>query len=160
MINYTDLIGVPCVNRGRDAELGLDCYGLVKEVYKRNGTDIPEYDTDYNDMERINELIEGNTQGYPWKEIKEPNDGKIPFTFIYKFEKGKQPKTVLLCGSFSNWKEKLPLTFDPFTERWSITIRLERGKHSYKYIIDDKWQINDMERHENQGGNENNVIEI
>ena len=37
MINFTDLIGVPFVNRGRDATYGLDCYGLVKEVYKRYG---------------------------------------------------------------------------------------------------------------------------
>ena len=94
------------------------------------------------------------------KEIKEPNDGKISLTFTYKFEKGKQPKTVLLCGSFSNWKEQLPLTFESFNERWSITLRLQRGKHSYKYIVDGKWVINPMERHENQGGNENNVIEI
>ena len=74
MINYTDLIGVPFVNRGRDKNTGFDCYGLVKEVYRRYGYEIPEYDMQYNydDMCRINELIEGNVHNYPWREIKEP----------------------------------------------------------------------------------------
>ena len=79
---YTDLIGVPFQNRGRDYEHGLDCYGLVKEVYKRHGIEIPEYDADYNDMERINELIEGNTQGYPWRELTEP---KVPCLIAIRF---------------------------------------------------------------------------
>lgn len=81
-MNYTDLIGVPFQNRGRDCEHGLDCYGLVKEVYKRHGIEIPEYDADYNDMERINELIEGNTQGYPWRELAEP---KVPCLIAIRF---------------------------------------------------------------------------
>lgn len=81
-MNYNDLIGIPFVNRGRDAKHGLDCYGLVKEVYKRNGVEIPEYDADFNDMERVNELIEGNTQGYPWKELDEP---KVPCLIAIRF---------------------------------------------------------------------------
>jgi starch synthase len=94
-------------------------------------------------------------------EKKEPSDGKISITFSYKFEKGKQPKTVLLCGSFSNWKEKLPLTFDPLSEKWSITLRLEKGKHLYKYIVNDEWIVNPMERHEKgKDGFVNNIVEL
>ena len=76
MVNVTDLIGVPFSNRGRKKEEGLDCYGLVKEVYKRYGYSIPEYDTQYNydDMCRVNELISGNIINYPWKEISEPKE--------------------------------------------------------------------------------------
>ena len=40
-MNYTDLIGVPFVNRGRDKNTGFDCYGLVKEVFRRYGYTIP-----------------------------------------------------------------------------------------------------------------------
>ena len=114
-------------------------------------------------LKKENETKDSSSLIYQDKVIekKEPKDGKISITFNYKFEKGKQPKTVLLCGSFNNWKEKLPLTFDLLTEKWSITMRLERGKHYYKYIVDDKWIFNPMERHEkDQSGNENNVIEI
>lgn len=77
-VKFDDLIGVPFVNRGRDKNIGFDCYGLVKEVFRRYGYNIPEYDalyTDYSDMCRANELIQGNASHYPWKEIKEP---KIP----------------------------------------------------------------------------------
>ncbi len=95
MNKFTDLIGVPFQNHGRDAEHGLDCYGLVKEVYRRYGHDIPEYDADYNDMERIDKLITGNTQGYPWKPLSEPRvpclmairlgspDGVVNHTAVY-----------------------------------------------------------------------------
>ena len=95
------------------------------------------------------------------KEKVEIDDGKIPITFSYKFEKGKEPKTVLLCGSFSKWTEKLPLTFDPLSDKWNITVRLEKGRHLYKYIVNDQWIINPMEK--NERGNDgivNNVVEI
>ena len=82
---YADLIGVPFLNKGRDVTKGLDCYGLVKEVYKRHGINIPEYDAqykDYKDMCQISEIIKGNTKGYPWKEIKEP---KVPCLIAIRF---------------------------------------------------------------------------
>ena len=92
---------------------------------------------------------------------KEPDDGKVSITFSYKFEKGKQPKNVLLCGSFNNWKEKIPLTFDPLSDKWSTTMRLEKGKHLYKYIVDNNWIINPIERHEKgKDGFDNNIVEI
>ena len=92
---------------------------------------------------------------------KEPDDGKVSITFSYKFEKGKQPKNVLLCGSFNNWKEKIPLTFDPLSDKWSTTMRLEKGKHLYKYIVDNNWIINPIERHERgKDGFDNNIVEI
>ena len=78
---YADLIGVPFLNKGRDVKKGLDCYGLVKEVYKRHGINIPEYDDqykNYTDMCQISEIIKGNTKGYPWKEIKELRPEILP----------------------------------------------------------------------------------
>ena len=61
MIDYTDLIGVPFKNRGRDVKTGVDCYGLVIEVFKRFGHNIPEYYADYDDTEAVNDLIVGKT---------------------------------------------------------------------------------------------------
>ena len=83
-MNYTDLIGVPFVSKGRDMN-GMDCYGLVKEVYKRHGHNIPEYDSqykDFDDTDKIDSLIKGNTLGYPWKEISEP---KVPCLIAIRF---------------------------------------------------------------------------
>ena len=98
------------------------------------------------------------------KEIKKENekdDGLIPITFSYKFEKGKKLNNVFLCGSFTNWKEKIPLTFDPLSERWSTIVKLPKGKYFYKYIVNNDWIINPKER--NEKGNDgiiNNVVEI
>ena len=71
MIDYADLIGIPFKNRGRDLS-GLDCYGLVMEVYKKCGISIPEYYADFDAAPEIDTLIRNNTQGYPWRPISEP----------------------------------------------------------------------------------------
>ncbi len=68
-IKYADLIGVPFLNHGRDPEKGLDCYGLVTEIYKRQGIKIPEYDAEWNDAEKINGYIEDATASSVWEEI-------------------------------------------------------------------------------------------
>ena len=55
----------------------------------------------------------------------------------YKFEKGKEPKIILLCGYFSQRTEKISQTFDPLIDRWNITVRLEKERLLYKYIVND-----------------------
>ncbi|MBQ8691286.1 MAG: C40 family peptidase [Phascolarctobacterium sp.] len=60
-IDYSDLIGIPFKNRGRDKNTGLDCYGLVMEVFKRFGKTIPEYSEDFNNVEKVSALITSKT---------------------------------------------------------------------------------------------------
>lgn len=45
LLRTDDLLKVKFVRGGRDVATGLDCYGLCKEVYKRLGIDLPEYDS-------------------------------------------------------------------------------------------------------------------
>lgn len=40
---YDDLIGAPFVDGGRDPKTGLDCWGLVKEAFRRQGCEVPDY---------------------------------------------------------------------------------------------------------------------
>lgn len=42
-LKYDDLLSVPWKSGGRSLE-GLDCYGLVKEIYARLGMALPEID--------------------------------------------------------------------------------------------------------------------
>ena len=117
---------------------------------------------DAEDVDK-NQSFELKKENMEIKEVKEEkkDDGLIPITFSYKFEKGKKLESVLLCGSFTNWKEKISLTFDPLSEKWSTIVRLPKGKHFYKYIVNNNWIINPMER--NEKGNDgivNNVVEI
>ena len=41
-MEYEDLIGVPFVDGGRDKS-GMDCWGLAREMFRRQGIDIPDY---------------------------------------------------------------------------------------------------------------------
>ena len=43
MIDVSDLIGVPYKEHGRTKE-GFDCWGLVMEVARRVGVELPDYD--------------------------------------------------------------------------------------------------------------------
>ena len=112
------------------------------------------------DDNQIFELKGQNNDNIKEKEEK-VDDGLIPFTFSYKFEKGKKLNNVFLCGSFTNWKEKIPLIFDPLTEKWSTIVRLPKGKHFYKYIVNNDWIINPSEPNERgRDGIVNNVVEF
>ena len=41
-MKYEDLIGVPFIDGGRDKS-GMDCWGLAREMFRRQGIDIPDY---------------------------------------------------------------------------------------------------------------------
>ena len=74
MIQYDDLIGVPFKNHGRDVKTGLDCYGLVMEVYRRFGIELPEFDADYDDVEKISCIIDGErSKETVWKKCDKEN---------------------------------------------------------------------------------------
>ncbi len=113
MIKFDDLIGVPFTNRGRDMKYGLDCYGLVKEVFRRYGYNVPEYDSDFNDMERINDLITSNTKGYPWKKLDKP---KAPCLIAIRFGSpdGIVNHTAVYIGDdrFIHTREKIGVNID------------------------------------------------
>lgn len=55
MLDVVPLIGVPYLELSSDPEKGLDCYGLLLEVYRRAGRslEMPRFDYDENDSELI-----------------------------------------------------------------------------------------------------------
>ncbi len=61
-IKYEDLLAVPWKRGGRSAE-GLDCYGLVKELYARLGRDLPEIE-ETPDTEAVEAIDKLWTAGY------------------------------------------------------------------------------------------------
>lgn len=109
--DYSDLIGIPFVNRGRDKTTGLDCYGLVQEFYKKFGINIPEYFADFNDGKKIQSLITSHTQGYPWKEISEPI---VPCLIAMRFGSSFVNHTAVYIGSgkFLHTRDKIGVCVD------------------------------------------------
>lgn len=77
MIEYEDLIGIPCVDGGRTLA-GLDCYGLVMEVYRRFGITLPEFTAGYDDEDKISEIIYGEMEKPIWRECR----GRLPVPCI------------------------------------------------------------------------------
>lgn len=136
MIDYTDLIGVPFANRGRDVTTGVDCYGLVTEVYKRFGYNIPEYYADYNNVEAVNELITSKTAiKSNWQEV-DKNNLPIPCLMAIRFgvPKGVVNHTGVYIGNgkFIHIRENTGVCVDRINSpAWSRVI-----EGYYKYVGD------------------------
>ena len=52
-IQLNDLIGLPFIDGGRDPAVGLDCWGLSTEVFRRYGISLPDYKISCEDASRI-----------------------------------------------------------------------------------------------------------
>ncbi|GMT25220.1 hypothetical protein PFISCL1PPCAC_16517, partial [Pristionchus fissidentatus] len=48
-------------------------------------------------------------------------------------------KTVFVTGSFVNWNSKIPMRRDRVG--WVVELRLPRGHHEYRFIVDGKWEL-------------------
>lgn len=60
---------------------------------------------------------------------------KIPVVFKYT---GKNAKDVLLVGSFTNWKDKIPMVKSDGD--YIAIVDLPEGEHQYKFVVDNKWE--------------------
>jgi hypothetical protein len=95
--------------------------------------------------------------------VKSVIDGetRIPVTFSYVSENNRKPSSVQVCGSFDKWQVRHPLTFDPLYNKWSITLKVKKGTHFYKYIVDGEWVISKIEKTmKDPSGYINNFITI
>ena len=73
-----DLIGKPFKNKGRGPD-GFDCWGLVLEVYRRCGIDLPDYDISAEACEQISKQM---CQSAPyWTKLESP---EVPCLAIIK----------------------------------------------------------------------------
>ena len=77
-----DLIGVPFIDGGRDKAVGLDCWGLATEVFRRYGMELPDYKVCCEDMAMINATID--TQRARWHRVEPPNL-PVPCLVVIKF---------------------------------------------------------------------------
>ena len=76
-MNFDKYVGIPYAEKGRDIS-GLDCYGLVRLIYKEEkNITLPSFTADYavQDNKRIEELIAQYKEG--WEPADEPQVGDI-----------------------------------------------------------------------------------
>ena len=57
---------------------------------------------------------------------------------IFRLEGFKDAREVFVTGSFNDWEEK-KLAMTQTAKGWEFPILLERGTHTYKFIVDGAW---------------------
>lgn len=67
--------------------------------------------------------------------------------------------SVQLAGSFNGWQKKLDMTKED--EAWKVVIPLEKGRYTYKFIVDGEWCYDITKENEcDNDGNINNILHI
>ncbi|MFB9862643.1 glycogen-binding domain-containing protein [Rufibacter immobilis] len=99
-------------------------------------------------------------QRYGGNRFRNKSSFVVKNNLVYFFLRNQQKaQKVLLAGSFSNWQqEALPMTRTD--SGWVVPVKLSPGKYWYKFIIDDRWALDeDNQLRENDGrGNTNSVF--
>lgn len=75
MVNVKDLVGVAYVNGGRSVTQGLDCWGLVREYYRRGGIALPKFPINATHTDEVMDEIEKNQVN--WEKLEEPEIGCV-----------------------------------------------------------------------------------
>jgi len=82
-MDYNDLIGLPFKDEGRGPD-GYDCYGLLAEVYRRNGIIIPTINVSVCACQELpQQIIEEHKK--KWRVLTEPEE---PCAIIIKAQLG------------------------------------------------------------------------
>lgn len=90
------LVGTPFMNGGRDVKIGLDCWGLVIEVYKRYGSPCPDFTVDSFAFKAIDALANQETETKIWEEVHNPHEGDEPLVVLMRMH----PRLITHAGVF------------------------------------------------------------
>jgi cell wall-associated NlpC family hydrolase len=87
LTNFDDLIGLPFADGGRGPNK-YDCWGLVREVYRRFGVNLPDYPISAWDTVKIGDKMAQEKRA--WLEVKKP----LPIPALVVIQ--------MTCGSWAN----------------------------------------------------------
>ena len=96
MAKLNDLIGGKFVNGGRSTAKGLDCWGLVMEVFRRYGVKLPDFTVDAFACTAIDALAGEAVVSRIWEEVYEPLDKDAPLVVLMRMH----PKLITHAGVF------------------------------------------------------------
>jgi len=72
-------------------------------------------------------------------------------------------KKMVVVGDFNDWDEtRTPMTRDPISGLWTVTVPLSIGLHQFQYVKDDTLRLNDptLPQQSNDFGSPNSIITI
>eukprot|EP00697_Spironema_sp_BW2_P000159 gnl/Spiro4/10217_TR5430_c0_g1_i1.p1 gnl/Spiro4/10217_TR5430_c0_g1~~gnl/Spiro4/10217_TR5430_c0_g1_i1.p1 ORF type:complete len:602 (+),score=65.35 gnl/Spiro4/10217_TR5430_c0_g1_i1:145-1950(+) len=73
----------------------------------------------------------------------------------------KPDDQVLLCGSFTAWKDPIPMAYEPQSSVFSAHIDIPVGIHCYKFIVNGEWKYApDQQTLVDERGNVNNFCAV
>lgn len=72
MVDYEDLVGIPFKDGGRD-ENGYDCWGLARELFKRQGINLRDYTCSSENTIVVAQLMKGDEP--LWEKLQKPRSG-------------------------------------------------------------------------------------
>jgi cell wall-associated NlpC family hydrolase len=93
-IPIADLTGIPFLDRGRDYRVGLDCWGLVMEVYRRLGVKLPNYLINCEDVDAINDTYQ--KEKLLWIPTDKP---EFPDIIALRFNESKMNHVAVYIGN-------------------------------------------------------------
>jgi len=107
-----DLVGIPYKNHGRDAS-GMDCYGLVIEVLRRMGINMPDVFYPDTRNETNHEILQILENGIPNTKLDKPEEGAVVEILVMG-----QPSHVGVClgdGTFIHAMKKIGVVIEPLS---------------------------------------------
>ena len=120
-------------NKDKEIKLKPEFYG--SNTYKNNTNYDESFSTSQNTQ--INQSEEQSTKNNK----NEFSSKKYPFKFEYK----GNGKSVLLAGSFlDNWANIKVMVKNSKNDIYERVVYLPKGKHQFKFIVDNKWVCSDQ----------------
>ncbi len=96
MVNVSHLVGVKFVSGGRDVQKGLDCWGLVMEVFGEHDIQLPDFTVDAFAFTAIDALAGEETGSRVWERIHSPRDWDEPLVVLMRMH----PNLVTHVGAY------------------------------------------------------------
>ena len=79
-----------------------------------------------------------NTRTVPAFPEAGKREQRTGFTKVFRWpapaDKTPQPTTVEVAGSFNGWR-KVPLSYDPPTRTWQVTLNSIEGNRTHRFVI-------------------------
>ncbi len=96
MAKFGNLIGRGFVDGGRSMRTGLDCWGLVMEVFKRYGIKVPDFVVGAFAYKAIAALAGEAMESRKWEEVYRPMDKDAPLVVLMRMH----PNLITHAGVF------------------------------------------------------------
>lgn len=134
-----------------------------KDITKKNDSQNTSSEYEIKQLNSIKDInnknsYQGQSETTENSKITDKNDQII----LYPFEWKEGGNEVLIYGSFAeNWNKKTVMKKDLNTGIFQAFIEVPRGRHEFKFVVDQKWVCSQYyDRVTNKNNITNNVIDL